>query len=321
MIKRISFIKYRKLSNISIDLSAGLNFISGANGTCKSSVLHLISNAYQRVKVRDNPKVRADANLRLLSAHNLGLNLKIESLTKGDKKYRDPAIGVQGSLYRVTYADNHEISFRRHISSSSERYSMKPEYKRGSEEKLPSIPVIYLGLTRLIPIGELSDDTLVKSGKSQFPDIYEQERIALFKRLTRHEIKGKCSRQKIGHLKTRDEFQTAKEGIDSNTISSGEDNIISIIKALVSLHYYYDSLTELCGFSESVLLIDEVDAAIHPSMQERLCDVFREYSEKYKIQIVCTTHSITLLDYAFEKKDNVNWVADKITHDMLYYST
>ena len=42
--------KYRKLNNIVIDLDSPINIISGTNGTCKSSILYLVSNAFQELK-------------------------------------------------------------------------------------------------------------------------------------------------------------------------------------------------------------------------------------------------------------------------------
>lgn len=50
MVSKIHFHHYRKLKNISIDLSKNINIISGTNGTCKSSILHIISNSFQAVK-------------------------------------------------------------------------------------------------------------------------------------------------------------------------------------------------------------------------------------------------------------------------------
>ena len=41
--KKIKFIQYRKLKNIEIDFADNINIIAGTNGTCKSSILHLIS--------------------------------------------------------------------------------------------------------------------------------------------------------------------------------------------------------------------------------------------------------------------------------------
>ena len=52
---------------------------------------------------------------------------------------------------------------------------------------------------------------------------------------------------------------------------------------------------------ESILLIDELDATLHPSLQFKLLDLFNQYSHDYKIQIFITTHSLSLIEHALEK--------------------
>ena len=99
------------------------------------------------------------------------------------------------------------------------------------------------------------------------------------------------SSQKMGGIKTRADFESDKEGIDSNTISAGEDNLSIIICALVSLRYYFENIASHNDV-ESILLIDEFDATLHPSLQNRLLKIFREYAEAYKIQIIFTTQQI-----------------------------
>ncbi|MDR2211996.1 MAG: AAA family ATPase, partial [Spirochaetaceae bacterium] len=49
MIEKLEILQYRKLKNITLEFSKNINVISGANGTCKTSLLHLISNAFQAV--------------------------------------------------------------------------------------------------------------------------------------------------------------------------------------------------------------------------------------------------------------------------------
>ncbi len=46
MIKGIHIKQYRKLKNIDIDFSNAITVISGTNGTCKSSLLYLVSNSF-----------------------------------------------------------------------------------------------------------------------------------------------------------------------------------------------------------------------------------------------------------------------------------
>ena len=98
----------------------------------------------------------------------------------------------------------------------------------------------------------------------------------------------------MGDIKVRSEFTSNIEGIDSNTISAGEDNLSIILTAVISLKYYYESISPSKEV-ESVLLIDELDATLHPAFQIKLLNLFREMSEKYKIQVVFTTHSICFL--------------------------
>lgn len=48
MIKSIKFEHYRKLKGIELNFSRGINIISGTNGTCKTSVLHIVSNSFKK---------------------------------------------------------------------------------------------------------------------------------------------------------------------------------------------------------------------------------------------------------------------------------
>ena len=83
MISKIHFHHYRKLKNISIDLSKNINIISGTNGTCKSSILHIISNSFQAVKsTKCGDAVKKC--IEIIKAINEQYNPKLESLTRGD---------------------------------------------------------------------------------------------------------------------------------------------------------------------------------------------------------------------------------------------
>lgn len=98
LIKKINITKYRKLENMEIDMMPGINIISGTNGTCKTSLLHMISNAYQAVT--KNCDWLSDKNcLDIIKQINNITNPKIESLTKGDKTYNDPANGETVSSF------------------------------------------------------------------------------------------------------------------------------------------------------------------------------------------------------------------------------
>lgn len=311
VIKSIKIEQYRKLKNLQIDFDKRINAISGTNGTCKTSLLHLFSNSFQAVTKKCD-WVKDDNCLKVLSAVNSITNPKVESLTRGDKQYNDPAHGIKGILFSVDYYNREPLDFRRHNSKIMTRYAVKPKYQLGSGDTLPYCPIVYLGLSRLFPYGEYKDDETIKSINNKLPDIYKTEIARLYKNFTNYTITYGTS-QKMGDVKVRTEFSSELEGIDSNTISAGEDNLTIILTALVSLKYYYESI-ESKNDIESILLIDEVDATLHPAYQIKLLQLFKEYAEQYKIQFVFTTHSMSLIEKMLEYKCNVIYLLDNITN-------
>lgn len=310
MVKSINIIQYRKLRNLSLDFSQKVNAISGTNGTCKTSLLHLLGNSLQ-APTKGCTWITDDKCLPIIKAVNNVTNPKVESLTRGDQTYNDPAHGIKGTLFSVDYYGADSLEFRRHNSTQMTRYAVKPKYQPGTKDTLPHCPVIYLGLSRLVPFGEFQNDDALSSIKKKLPQAYQDEIAVLYKRFTNYTIAFNDTKQ-MGDIKVRSEFSSNVEGIDSNTISAGEDNLSIILTALISLKYYYQSISST-NEVESVLLIDEMDATLHPAFQIKLLNLFREMSALYKIQIVFTTHSMSLLEEMLAKKDNVLYLVDNLT--------
>lgn len=225
-----------------------------------------------------------------------------------------PRLDIEGgSLFETEYENGVKLGFRRHNAKSVERYAVKPYYKKGGSEKLPSLPVVYLSLSRLIPWGEFQDEEAVRYPKAVIPADFSANLSALYKNMTQISTHS-FSPQIVGSVKKRQEFSTDSAGIDSNTISSGEENVLIILTALQSLAFYYDSLKPEAQSENvcSVLLIDEMDASLHPSLQQRLLDLLIGYAADYHIQVIFTTHSITLLNRMFERKQNVIYLHNQI---------
>ena len=315
MVSQLAIVHYRKLQGITLDFSDSITFISGPNGTCKSSLLHMISNAFQEIK-GVSPLLSNKRTMQIIRGINPSLNPKIETLTKGDKQHQDPAKGIKGTLFTVKYMNGMVLNFRRHNSKTSPktmRYAIKPSYTSGSRDRLPQVPVLYLGLPRLYPYGEFQNDAAIEKVRHHLPEEYEKEVIKLYSKLAHINISNPKA-QRLKDVKPHTDFDTSVEGLDSNTISSGEDNLYIIVTALVSLRFFYESQQEPDHQKRlgSILLIDEFDATLHPSMQEQLLDIIQEYSKLYKIQMVSTTHSLSLLEYAFRKKIKVIYLKDDI---------
>ena len=314
MIKKINYISYRKLKNLNIEFEKNINVIAGTNGTCKTSILHTISNSFKAVSSTDERFINKQS-VSIIKHLNKLYNPKIETLTRGDKEFNDPSQGNKGTLYVTTYTDDSTLSFRKHNSKTSNkmRFAVKPQYKSGENESLPAIPTIYLGLFRLFSYGEFESDELIRNISDKLPPVFQEVISNIYKSFTGYEIEFEQIKD-MGRIKNRPEFKTNISGIDSNTISAGEDNLFIILTALVSLRYYYESINSTNDV-ESILLIDEIDASLHPEFQLKLIKLFVEYSEKYKIQIFFTTHSMSLIEYTLKnKKCKTIYLLDQITN-------
>ena len=156
MIEKIEFLKYKKLESLEIPLGKGVVPIMGTNGTCKSSLLHIISNSYQAFDSNqeyfNDPKC-----IKIIRGINQMVNPKIETLNKGDRVYNDPAPEYTGNYYNCTYSNGLTLKFRKHNQKNSNRYRVIPKYESGSKEALPHGLVIYRGLGRLNAYGEFQD--------------------------------------------------------------------------------------------------------------------------------------------------------------------
>lgn len=316
MIKKLNIIHYRKLKNISLEFKPGINLISGANGTCKSSILHIIGNTFQQFK-RTSNGIDSSA-LSIIKSINKYTNPKVENLTKGDKSYNDPANGTEGELFNIQL-NNDTYCFRRHNSKTKSkkgelknRFRLSLKYNRGEKQSLPYGMVIYLGLSRIVPVGELTD--VVEQIKKNLPKQYQDELISLYEELTNIKIKN-TTIENSNAIKNRLNFDSNVKGIDSNTISAGEDNIMIILTALVSLKYHFESCNNE-EYKNSYLLIDEFDATLHPSLQFKLRNKIKNYSEKYNIQVFSTTHSLFLIDKALKAKDNIIYLIRTANHSV-----
>ncbi len=314
MVKKIHFSRYRKLVDIDLQFNKNINLISGTNGTCKSSILHIISNSFQTVKSND-PNLKDKKCIEIIKSINELFNPKLETLTRGDKSFQDPAHGHKGSYYVVDYYNDYPtLAFRKHNSKNVKgfRYAVKPQYKVNVSEKLPCSPVIYLGLGRLVAYVEYQDNEPLPTINKKLPQQYQEEICDLYKEFTGYNISF-ISNQHMGNIKIRSDFNSDTPGIDSNTVSAGEDNLLIILSAIVSLKYFYDNITSHKEV-DSVLLVDEFDATLHPAFQYKLLDVILNYSQEYHIQVIFTSHSLSLIEYCQLKKQHLIYLYDNMSN-------
>ena len=87
------------MKDVTIELKKGVNVIAGTNGTCKSSILHIISNTYKMIT--QNAEYFKDKNcVKIIKDLNKSLTPKIESLTKAHLNY-NPDEKINGDILKV----------------------------------------------------------------------------------------------------------------------------------------------------------------------------------------------------------------------------
>jgi energy-coupling factor transporter ATP-binding protein EcfA2 len=85
---------------------------------------------------------------------------------------------------------------------------------------------------------------------------------------------------------------------DYLTNSSGQDNLGQILMAILSFKRLKLQREDWTG---GLLLIDEIDATLHPAAQKRLIDLLIKEAKINNIQVVVTTHSSDLLKHICNK--------------------
>ncbi|OCG38829.1 AAA family ATPase [Gilliamella sp. Gris1-4] len=305
MIQEIIINEYLKLKDLTLDFAYDINVISGGNGTCKTSILYIISNSFKQPLLKSNPSLKIINNINQL------INPKIESLTKSGIVSKNH--NTNGKVFEIQYWNKDNlIPFRVKDDGASNRYRIIPNYTKGKKENLPELPIIYLGLPRLIPTGEIPDNTNITTIKKYLPQEYIDEYYNLYSNLCNIEITEILPQENIAGIKTRPTFKSNINGIDSNTISAGQDNIQIILTALLSLKYFYEN-SDKSNKYESMLLIDELDATLHPNLQNKILEIIIKFSKNYKIQVFFTTHSLSLIEYSLNKHCNITYLIDNVT--------
>ena len=130
------------------------------------------------------------------------------------------------------------------------------------------------------------------------------------------------------------QFRTPDGAMPLNVLSQGTQSLIQwLARLLIGLAEYYDYPEDIEG-SRGTLVIDEIDAHLHPSWQRRIIPVLTKHFPN--LQIFCSTHSPLMLaglktgqvqllqrdhngkvTVTRNEQDIVGWSADQILRDFL----
>jgi len=292
--------KFRLFRNNSFQLGKYITAITGFNATGKSTLLGLLGHCGELKSKRFKPllqgafKVELSEILKFSDIYDeritdIGKVIFADVPTLGNNKY------PSALLYRSTWQ-----KYR-----SEKRYRIIP--KRTAEWAFSSKvewPTLYLGLGRLYPIGESLNVTKIRpSGKLSVEEnefIINNMKFILSireeaKDFTIASISETNKKRGVG-------FNTDTYDYQSN--SAGQDNLGQILMAILSFKRLKTQLGN--DWHGGLLVVDELDAALHPLAQNKLLDFLYHQAEEIGMQIVFTTHSLGLLEYICTKTDHNN---------------
>jgi AAA15 family ATPase/GTPase len=85
--------------------------------------------------------------------------------------------------------------------------------------------------------------------------------------------------------------------------SAGQDNVGKVLLAILSFKRLKEKYPN--NYAGGILVIDELDATLYPASQIKLVDALVSFSAKYNIQIIFTTHSLTILEHTCKLQNNL----------------
>lgn len=295
IIKKIYIKKFRGFQDVEFELGKFITVISGQNGTQKTTILGMLSQSFA-ITDDDHPM----KNEKPLSGGNYRSSF-------ADKfKLSETYDKVGEHEWTIYYADEsippYEIeSIYRDKAKGIIRFWKKGDKSKGSNYL--QLPVIYLSLKRLLPIAEdtnLSESDGIKLTNDDF-EFYKKwfNKILI---LTRE----KDQVQSSNYL-----YSTNKQTLGANTDhydwksnSAGQDNLSKILLSILSFKKLQEKYKE--NYIGGILAIDEIDASFYPGSQKILFDSLIYFASKFNIQIIFTTHSLTILEKANEIQNELS---------------
>lgn len=291
-IKKIEIKKFRGFREVEFELGHHLTIIAGQNGTQKTTILGLLSQPFT-ITDKKHPMYGEKP-----------LNGGEFKSAFSDKFKLSKVFDKKGEHEWTLYFDDIEPytveSIYRDKKIGDIRFWKKGTKKKGSG--YIQFPVIYLSLRRLLPIGE---DVKLKEDPQIVLSIEEQEFYTKWHNkiliLTRESDQAKSSTT----LSSVDKQTTLGANTDYynwESNSAGQDNIGKILLAILSFRRLKKN--HKANYKGGILAIDEVDTAFYSGSQIKLLEALNKFSSDFDIQIIFTTHSLTMLEKASSLNSN-----------------
>lgn len=281
MLKEIKIHKYRGFKDVSFKLGTQLTVIAGQNGTQKTTLLGMLTQMFTL-----DPKTPMGAEKPLI-----GGNYRSDFVNKFKFSPKfDKAGDHEWTLSFEGMNDFTATSIWRKKEEGTIRFWQKGTHAAGSG--YIQYPVLYLSLRRLFPLGE--DTKVVESNgvqldeseKREYKLFHDDVLFNVYEDAQPLYVEG-SEKQTIG---------VNTQSYDWRANSAGQDNLGKIVLALFSFKRLKDKYPN--DYKGGILAIDELDTTLFPASQIKILKSLISYANKIRIQIIFTTHSLTLIKEA-----------------------
>jgi predicted ATPase len=292
-LKKITIEKFRALNNVEVEFGDYITVICGKNGTSKSSILGIAAQIFSFEK-----NYVTGASLRgYREISGKSFKSQYSEHIRISEKFDVPGSLSASILLHDGYTDQVAtagLELMTRTEEGTDKILPRPVIRKnstatGNKSRNFTHPVIFLSLKRLYPIADRDyleiDNDYLKANKEEFI-------------VFTNELLNRSSTQATGTHGTITSAVSHGDNYDHESVSAGEDNAGQIIMALMS---FRKLKAEYADYKGGLLLIDEADAGLFPTAQINLLKIFERECRKLDLQVVMTSHSPVMIEYAYEQ--------------------
>lgn len=286
IIRKVEIEKFRGFDHVTFSLGKCITAISGRNATQKTTLLGLIGQPFTISRGHPMYGCKTIDGYNFRSQFREKFKISSEHDIIGQHKWK---LELSNGVYNNRYYTVESIARRQRGQKPTLRFWNAESRARGAG--YIQLPVYFLSLSRLFPIGETGKTQSISCKLT--PDELD---YCIVNYRTILSIQQTSKNYSVGIEKGASSKTFSGVSDDTHDIftnSAGEGNVTRIILAVLS----FKRLQEQYGkdYKGGILLIDELDATLYGFSQDKLVDYLLKSAKDYKIQIVFTTHSPIIL--------------------------
>jgi len=260
--------RFRHIVNLNIEFTHPITAIAGVNRSGKTSLLLLMACSHENF-------LRPDATSSSIGIREHGWN-DVLSFTSHETINADYQYGME---WRHAARIFQGTGKRLHTSRAWSGIGKKSSDNKRSNAKIRGREVRFIDLERLLPARAFSDSLLRKANTAAATPL-SQDIAQAFSYIFDTPV---TSISEAGWHLNRRCFVIERPGVVYSTYNAatGEEAVIYLLKDLIE------------SPKNSLILIEEIEAGIHPSVLRKVLDIVHIVSWIDKKQIIFTTHSPT----------------------------